>query len=86
MAELPRSEEILIPRWVQLVVLPLIVLGAWQVLVVVNHAVFIFVIAALIAILLNPIVRAFCAMRVPRGAGGAAGLPAWRRSSARARS
>ena len=28
---------------------------------------FIFVIAALIAILLNPIVRAFCALRVPRG-------------------
>ncbi len=36
-------------------------------LLVVNHAVFIFVIAALIAILLNPIVRAFCALRVPRG-------------------
>ena len=45
--------------------LPLIVIGTWQVLLVVNHAVFIFVIAALIAILLNPIVRAFCALRVP---------------------
>ena len=42
-------------------------IGAWQVLSIVNHAVFIFVIAALIAILLNPIVRAFCALRVPRG-------------------
>jgi predicted PurR-regulated permease PerM len=67
MAELRPSKEIMIPRWVQLVGLPLIVLGAWQVLGVVHHAVFIFVIAALIAILLNPIVRAFCALRVPRG-------------------
>jgi predicted PurR-regulated permease PerM len=67
MAELPPSKEIMIPRWVQLVGLPLVVLGAWQVLTIVHHAVFIFVIAALIAILLNPIVRAFCALRVPRG-------------------
>ena len=67
MAELPHRKEIVVPRWVQVVGLPLIVIGAWQVLLVVNHAVFIFVIAALIAILLNPIVRAFCALRVPRG-------------------
>jgi predicted PurR-regulated permease PerM len=61
-----RPSKILIPRWVQLVGLPLLVLGAWQVFQVVNHAVFIFVVAALIAILLNPIVRAFCALRIPR--------------------
>src|SRR5579864_519225 len=61
-----RPSKILIPRWVQLVGLPLLVLGAWQVFAVVNHAVFIFVVAALIAILLNPIVRAFCALRIPR--------------------
>lgn len=67
MAELPHRKEIVVPRWVQVVGLPLIVIGTWQVLLVVNHAVFIFVIAALIAILLNPIVRAFCALRVPRG-------------------
>jgi predicted PurR-regulated permease PerM len=67
MADLPQRTEMVIPRWVQLVSLPLILLGAWQLLIVLNHAVFIFVIAALIAILLNPIVRAFCALRVPRG-------------------
>jgi predicted PurR-regulated permease PerM len=61
-----RPSKILIPRWVQLVGLPLLVLGAWRVFEVVNHAVFIFVVAALIAILLNPIVRAFCALRIPR--------------------
>jgi predicted PurR-regulated permease PerM len=63
----PLPRKILIPRWVQLVGLPLLVLGAWRVFEVVNHAVFVFVVAALIAILLNPIVRAFCAMRIPRG-------------------
>src|SRR5260221_1117656 len=60
----PRKVEI--PRWVQLVGLPLILVGAWQLVAAVSHAVFIFVVAALIAILLNPIVRAFSVLRVPR--------------------
>jgi predicted PurR-regulated permease PerM len=55
-----------IPRWVQLVGLPLILVGAWQFMSAVSHAMFIFVVAALIAILLNPIVRAFCALKIPR--------------------
>src|SRR5438477_7112445 len=59
--------KILIPRWIQLVGLPLVVVGAWLLLSAVNGAVFVFIVAALIAILLNPIVRAFCAMRLPRG-------------------
>ena len=59
--------KILIPRWIQLVGLPLVVVGGWLLISAVNGAVFIFVVAALIAILLNPIVRAFCAMRIPRG-------------------
>jgi predicted PurR-regulated permease PerM len=60
----PRKVEI--PRWVQLVGLPLILVGAWQLVAAVSHAVFIFVVAALIAILLNPIVRAFAVLRLPR--------------------
>src|SRR6476659_1349721 len=55
-----------IPRWVPLVGLPLVLVGAWQFMSAVSHAKFIFVVAALIAILLNPIVRAFCALRIPR--------------------
>jgi predicted PurR-regulated permease PerM len=43
-----------------------VVIGAWQFMSAVSHAVFIFVLAALIAILLNPVVRAFTALRVPR--------------------
>src|SRR5690242_6652242 len=62
------SRKVLIPRWVQLVGLPLIVVGAWQFIGAVSHAVFIFVVAALIAILLNPIVRSFVALRIPRAA------------------
>ena len=58
--------KVRIPRWVQLVGLPLILVGAWQFMSAVSHAMFIFVVAALIAILLNPIVRAFCALRIPR--------------------
>jgi predicted PurR-regulated permease PerM len=63
-AEAPRKTEI--PRWVQLVGLPLAVVGVWKFISAVDHAVFVFVVAALIAILLNPVVRAFCALRVPR--------------------
>jgi predicted PurR-regulated permease PerM len=60
----PRKVQV--PRWVQLVGLPLILIGAWQFMSAVSHAVFIFVVAALIAILLNPIVRAFCSLKLPR--------------------
>jgi predicted PurR-regulated permease PerM len=62
-----RPGKILIPRWIQLVGLPLVVVGTWLLVSAVNGAVFVFVVAALIAILLNPIVRAFCALRIPRG-------------------
>jgi predicted PurR-regulated permease PerM len=59
--------KILVPRWVQMVGLPLAIVGTWLLVSAVNHAVFVFVVASLIAILLNPIVRAFCALRIPRG-------------------
>jgi predicted PurR-regulated permease PerM len=59
--------KILIPRWIQLVGLPLAVVGTWLFVSAATGAVFVFVVAALIAILLNPIVRAFCALHMPRG-------------------
>ncbi|HEY8859112.1 MAG TPA: AI-2E family transporter [Gaiellales bacterium] len=59
--------KILIPRWIQLVGLPLAVVGTWLFVSAATGAVFVFVVAALIAILLNPIVRAFCALHLPRG-------------------
>ena len=39
--------NIVIPRWIQLVGLPLIVVGAWLFVSAVNGAVFVFVVAAL---------------------------------------
>ena len=62
----PRPGKILIPRWVQLVGLPLVVLFVWAVASAISHSLFVFVIAALIAILLNPVVRALCSFHLPR--------------------
>ena len=58
-----------IPRWIQLVGLPLVLLLAWAVAGAVRHAVFLFLVAGLVALLLNPLVRALGRMRIPRGFG-----------------
>ncbi len=60
----PRLE---IPRWVQLVGLPLLLLLAWVVAGAVRHVVFIFLVALLIALLLNPLVRGLGRVWIPRG-------------------
>jgi predicted PurR-regulated permease PerM len=60
----PRIE---IPRWVQLVGLPLLVLFAWVVAMAAGHAVVLFLIASLIALLLDPIVSGLTRLRVRRG-------------------
>jgi predicted PurR-regulated permease PerM len=60
----PRVE---IPRWVQLVGLPLVLLLAWVVAGAVRHVVFIFLVALLIALLLNPLVRGLGRVWIPRG-------------------
>jgi len=63
----PKSTRIEIPRWVQLVGLPLLLILAWVVAGAVRHAVFIFLVALLIALLLNPLVRALGRVWIPRG-------------------
>jgi predicted PurR-regulated permease PerM len=60
----PRIE---IPRWIQLVGLPLLLLLAWVLAGAVRHAVFIFLVALLIALLLNPLVRGLGRVWIPRG-------------------
>jgi predicted PurR-regulated permease PerM len=62
-----RAATIQIPRWIQLVGLPLVVLFLWVVAGAVRHVVFLFLVALLIALLLNPIVRAVGRARIPRG-------------------
>src|SRR5919197_2894976 len=58
-----------IPRWIQLVGLPLVLLLLWVVAGAVRHVVFLFLIAGLIAFLLNPLVRGLTRLRIPRGFG-----------------
>ena len=56
-----------IPRWIQLVGLPLLLLLAWVVITTAGHVVFLFIVAALLALLLDPLVRALQRVRLPRG-------------------
>ncbi len=58
-----------IPRWIQLVGLPLLLLLIWTVAGAVRHVVFLFLVAGLIALLLNPIVRGLTRFWLPRGIG-----------------
>jgi predicted PurR-regulated permease PerM len=58
-----------IPRWIQLIGLPVALLLAWAIAGAVRHAVFLFLVAALIALLLNPLVRGLARARIPRGFG-----------------
>jgi predicted PurR-regulated permease PerM len=51
----------------QLVGLPLVLLFLWTLAGTVAHVVFLFIVAALIALLLDPLVRALGRMRIPRG-------------------
>jgi predicted PurR-regulated permease PerM len=62
-----RAAKIEVPRWIQLVGLPLVALLLWVVAGAVRHVIFLFLVALLIALLLNPIVRAVGRARIPRG-------------------
>jgi predicted PurR-regulated permease PerM len=63
----PASVRIEIPRWAQLVLLPLLLLLVWAVAGAVRHVLFLFLVALLIALLLNPLVRGLGKARIPRG-------------------
>jgi predicted PurR-regulated permease PerM len=63
----PAPARIAIPRWIQLVGLPLLLLLAWVVAGAVRHVVFLFLVALLIALLLNPLVRGLGRVWIPRG-------------------
>lgn len=58
-----------VPRWVQLVVLPVLLLLGWALAGALGHAIFLFLTAAVIAFLLNPLVRALSGLRIRRGFG-----------------
>src|SRR4029453_2352862 len=52
-----RAAKIEIPRWIQLVGLPVLLLFLWVVVGAVRHVVFLFLVALLIPLLLRPLVR-----------------------------
>jgi predicted PurR-regulated permease PerM len=63
-AEPPRA---VVPRWVQLVALPLAVLAAWSLAKAAGPVLVLFIVAGLIALILNPAVAFLQRRRLPRG-------------------
>ena len=63
-----RIQPVVVPRWIQLVLLPLGIVGAYELLRVAGPVLLLFVIAGLSALLLNPIVALVQKAHIPRGA------------------
>ena len=61
-----------IPRWIQLVVLPIALVFAFLLAKTLGHVLFLFLTGAVIAFTLNPLVRDLTRLRVPRGLSVAA--------------
>jgi putative heme transporter len=63
-AEPPR---VVVPRWIQLVALPLTALALWALAKAAGKVMLLFIVAALIALILNPAVSLVQGRRLPRG-------------------
>ena len=63
----PPPAPVVVPRWVQMVALPLAVLGLYELLRAAGGVLLLFVIAALFALLLNPFVTVVRRSGLPRG-------------------
>jgi predicted PurR-regulated permease PerM len=64
----PSVEPVVVPRWIQLVGLPLLLLLAFAVVKAAGTVVLLFVTAAVIALILNPLVASLQRVHLPRGA------------------
>jgi predicted PurR-regulated permease PerM len=64
----PSVEPVVVPRWIQLVGLPLLLLLAFAVIKAAGTVVLLFVTAAVIALILNPLVASLQRVHLPRGA------------------
>jgi predicted PurR-regulated permease PerM len=58
---------VVVPRWVQLVLLPLALLGLWALARASGPVLLILIVAALVALILNPIIKLMGRARLPRG-------------------
>jgi len=56
-----------VPRWIQVVLLPLALIAVWLFASAVRHAILVFLISAIIAVLLNPLVHRLTRLRLSRG-------------------
>jgi len=63
-----QATTIRVPRWIQLVVLPVLLLVAFLLARPLGHVLFLFLTSAVIAFTLNPLVRDLTRLRLPRGA------------------
>jgi putative heme transporter len=63
----PPVAPVVVPRWVQLVMLPLGVLGLWALARAAGTVLLVLIAAATLALILNPVVRRLNRRRVPRG-------------------
>jgi predicted PurR-regulated permease PerM len=59
--------RVMVPRWVQLVLLPLALLAVWALAKAAGKVLVIFIVAGLIALILNPAVALLHRTRLPRG-------------------
>ena len=65
--ERPAVAPVVVPRWVQMVLLPLAIIGAYALVRASGPVFLLFVVAGLIALLLNPVVALLQRAHVPRG-------------------
>ena len=78
MSEPPSPQPVVVPRWIQLVVLPLALLALYALARAAQTVVLVFLVAAVIALILNPLVKLVQqplgkrAVRLPRGLAVAA--------------
>ena len=62
-----RVEPVVVPRWIQLVALPLAVLAVWALARATGPVLLLFLVAAVISLILNPLVKLLQRGRLPRG-------------------
>jgi predicted PurR-regulated permease PerM len=69
--ELPHAGNpvapVVVPRWIQLVLLPIGLLGLWALARASGPVLLILIIASTVALIINPVVRTIQRLRVPRG-------------------
>lgn len=65
--EAPAVEKVVVPRWIQLVALPLIVIALFLVAKAAGVVLLAFTVAAVVALILNPMVTFLQRRRLPRG-------------------